>query len=139
MRLRSTERRERGGATIFVLSMSFVLMLCAGLVIDGGIGINTRMRVADDAEQAARAGANAVNVDMLRSGGVLEVDLALARTYAQDFLQARGYDAGQFSIQANANTVSIVLRDTSETTMLKLIGINQYPVTARATATAATS
>ncbi|MDQ2689322.1 MAG: hypothetical protein M3Y29_03490 [Chloroflexota bacterium] len=139
MRLRPTDRRERGGATIFVLSMSLVLMLCAGLVIDGGIGINTRMRVADDAEQAARAGANAVNIDQLRDGGALAVDLGLAKTYAQEFLQARGYDGGQFEIQVNANSVTIALRDTSETTMLKLIGINQYPVTARATATAATS
>ncbi|MBD1272235.1 hypothetical protein IDH50_18465 [Aeromicrobium tamlense] len=132
-------RRERGGATIFVLGMSLVLMLCAGLVIDGGMGINARMRVADDAEQAARAGANAVNVDQLRSGGALAVDPGLARLYAQDFLSARGYPASQFSITVNANTVAIEVRDTSETTMLKLIGINQYPVTARATATAATS
>lgn len=132
-------RRERGGATIFVLGMSLVLMLCAGLVIDGGMGINARMRVADDAEQAARAGANAVNVDQLRSGGALAVDPGLARLYAQDFLSARGYPASQFSITVNANTVAIEVRDTSETTMLKLIGIDQYPVTARATATAATS
>ena len=113
--------------------------MCAGLVIDGGMGINARMRVADDAEQAARAGANAVNVDQLRSGGALAVDPGLARLYAQDFLSARGYPASQFSITVNANTVAIEVRDTSETTMLKLIGINQYPVTARATATAATS
>ncbi|MET1133898.1 MAG: Tad domain-containing protein [Aeromicrobium sp.] len=132
-------RRERGGATIFVLSMSLVLMLCAGLVIDGGMGINARMRVADDAEQAARAGANAVNVDQLRSGGALAVDPGLARMYAQDFLSARGYPAAQFSITVNANTVAIEVRDTSDTTLLKLIGINEYPVTARATATAATS
>lgn len=132
-------RRERGGATIFVLSMSLVLMLCAGLVVDGGMGINARMRVADDAEQAARAGANAVNVDQLRSGGSLAVDPGLAQLYAQDFLNARGYPAAQFSITVNANTVAIEVRDTSETTFLKLIGINEYPVTARATATAATS
>ena len=132
-------RREQGGATIFVLSMSLVLMLCAGLVIDGGMGINARMRVADDAEQAARAGANAVNVDQLRSGGALAVDPGLARLYAQDFLSARGYPGTQFSITVDANTVAIEVRDTSETTLLKLIGINEYPVTARATATAATS
>lgn len=139
MRFRPTERAERGGATIFVLSMSLVLMLCAGLVIDGGTGINTRMRVADDAEQAARAGANAVNVDQLRSGGALVVDPGLAQSNAQQYLSARGYNAGQFDIEIDANSVSILLRDSSETTMLKLIGINQYPVSARATATAATS
>ncbi|MTB89266.1 hypothetical protein H9L21_10115 [Aeromicrobium senzhongii] len=139
MRIHARDRRERGGATIFVLGMSLVLMLCAGLVVDGGIGINTRMRVADDAEQAARAGANAVNVAQLREGGALAIDPGLARAMAAEFLSARGYDGGQFSIEVNVDSVSIRLRDTSDTTMLKLIGINQYPVSARATATAATS
>lgn len=139
MRFDADTRRERGGATIFVLSMSLVLMLCAGLVIDGGMGINARMRVADDAEQAARAGANAVNVDTLRSGGDLVIDPGLAASYAQQYLVARGYSPGQFDIEFGTNTVGVRVRDTSETTMLKLIGINQYPVSARATATAATS
>jgi len=139
MTIRARRHRERGGATIFVLGMSLVLMLCAGLVVDGGIGINTRMRVADDAEQAARAGANAVDVAQLRSGGALAIDPGLARSMAAQFLSARGYDGGQFTVTVNVDSVSVRLRDTSETTMLKLIGINQYPVSARATATAATS
>lgn len=133
-------RRERGSATIFVLAMSLVLMLCAGLVIDGGMGINARMRVADDAEQAARAGANAVNVAALRTGGALAIDPGLAQLYAQDFLSARGYAPGQFDVDVTGvNSVAVTLRDRSDTTMLRLIGINDYPVSARATATAATS
>ncbi len=136
---RRVRTAERGGATIFVLGMSIVLMLCAGLVIDGGMGINARMRVADDAEQAARAGANAVDVNQLRSGGALAIDPGLARSNAQNFLSARGYGAGQFSVAVTANSVAVELRDTSDTTMLRLIGIYEYPVTARATATAATS
>ncbi len=131
--------RERGGATIFVLAMSMVLFLCAGLVIDAGMGINTRMRVADDAEQAARAGANAVDVLTLRAGGGVVIDPALARTHALDFLQARGYGPGQFTVTVTADTVAVQVRDHSETTILKLIGIADYPVSARATATAATS
>ena len=132
-------RREQGGATIFVLSMSLVLMLCAGLVIDGGMGINARMRVADDAEQAARAGANAVDLAQLRSGGALAIDPGLARMYALDFLNARGYGAGAYDVNVTGNSVQVVVTDTSDTTLLKLIGINQYPVRAEATATAATS
>ncbi|MBC9226741.1 pilus assembly protein [Aeromicrobium sp. 636] len=141
MRRQASTRRERGGATIFMLSMSLVLMLCAGLVVDGGMGINARMRVADDAEQAARAGANAVNIDTLRSGGGLVIDPELAGTYARDFLAARGYDAGQFDVTVDptSNAVGVRVRDVSETTMLRIIGINQYPVSARATASAATS
>src|SRR5690606_33869977 len=104
-------QRERGGATIFVLSMSVILMLCAGLVIDGGMGINARMRVADDAEQAARAGANAVDITQLRAGGALVIDPGLARLYAQDFLQARGYGTSQFSVAVTADSVQVEVRD----------------------------
>lgn len=132
-------RHEQGSATIFVLAMSVVLMLCAGLVIDGGMGINARMRVGDDAEQAARAGANAVDLTTLRSGGSVVIDPGLARSYTQDYLSARGYDSSQFDISVTANSVSVVVRDTSETHLLKLIMIDEYPVQARATATAVTS
>ena len=55
-------RDERGSATVFVIGFALILFLCAGLVIDGGLAINKRMRIADDAEQAARIGADSINV-----------------------------------------------------------------------------
>lgn len=134
-----TRHDERGGATVFVLGLSIVLFLCAGLVIDGGMGINTRMRVADDAEQAARAGANAVDVDQLRLGDTLVLNTSMAAANAADFLAARGYAPSQFSLSVTGTSVTVEVRDVSETTILKLLGISQYPVKAGATATAATS
>lgn len=132
-------RRERGAATIFVLGMSMVLMVCIGLVVDGGLGINARMRVADDAEQAARAATNAVDVARLRADGTVTIDPGLARQNAQSFLQGRGYGSSQFSVDVDGDSVSVEVRDRTETTMLKVVGIDSYPVAARATSTAATS
>ncbi|TSD65525.1 pilus assembly protein TadG-related protein [Aeromicrobium piscarium] len=128
---------ERGAASVFVVGMSVVLLLCAGLAIDGGVGINTRMRVADDAEQAARAGANAVDVGRLRSSGVVAIDPVQARQAAAGFLAGRGYSAGQYSVSVDGTEVSVDVRDSTDTIILSIINIDSYPVSAGATAVAA--
>jgi Flp pilus assembly protein TadG len=58
-------------ATLFTFSV-FVL---AGLVIDGGLAIHARQRAFDMAEQAARAAANDIDENKLRTTGVAEINL----------------------------------------------------------------
>ncbi|MCW2790385.1 MAG: pilus assembly protein TadE [Aeromicrobium sp.] len=128
----SARRDERGSAAIFVIGMSLVLIVCAGLVVDGGLGINARMRVADDAEQAARVAADSIDVDLLRSGGGLVINEQLARQRAASYLGRRGYGAGQYAIDVDGNQVDVEVRDTTETTLLKLINVDSYDVRATA-------
>jgi hypothetical protein len=61
---------DRGTLSLFVVMFTPVVILLAGLLVDGGIAINARQRAADVAQQAARAGANDLNVAALRSGTV---------------------------------------------------------------------
>lgn len=61
-------RDDRGTLSLFVVLFTPVVVLLAGLLVDGGIAINARQRAADVAQQAARAGANDLNVTALRSG-----------------------------------------------------------------------
>ncbi|HEY2490488.1 MAG TPA: pilus assembly protein TadG-related protein [Streptosporangiaceae bacterium] len=68
-------RGDRGTLSLFVVLFTPVVVLLAGLLVDGGIAINARQRAADVAQQAARAGANDLNVAALRSGTV-ELDPA---------------------------------------------------------------
>jgi hypothetical protein len=63
-------RGDRGTLSLFVVLFTPVVVLLAGLLVDGGIAINARERAADVAQQAARAGANDLNVAALRSGTV---------------------------------------------------------------------
>jgi Flp pilus assembly protein TadG len=63
-------RGDRGTLTLFVVLFTPVVVLLAGLLVDGGIAINARQRAADVAQQAARAGANDLNVAALRSGRI---------------------------------------------------------------------
>jgi len=126
-------RREAGSATVFVLGMSIVLFICAGLVVDGGLAINARMRVADDAEQASRVGADSINLDVLRAGGGIEIDPALAQQRASSYLQDRGYGTAQFDVEVDGGTVRVQVRDISETKILRALGIiDQYDVQAGA-------
>ena len=55
--------------SVFTVLFSVVVFLLAGLLVDGGAAINARLRAADIAEQAARAGADQIDVDHLRATG----------------------------------------------------------------------
>jgi hypothetical protein len=67
-------QRQRGSISMFVVIFTISVLMLAGLVYDGGLAIAARQRAADIAEEAARAGANAVDIDALRGGGPLRLD-----------------------------------------------------------------
>jgi Flp pilus assembly protein TadG len=129
-------RNERGSATVFVIGFAIVLLACAGLVIDGGGALNARMTLSDDVEQAARAGAQEVDVDYLRQNGVVRLNPGAAETAARSYLVSKGYTVGQVS--ATDDTVRVSAKDTVNTKLLMLIGVNSFDVNATATAEAVT-
>lgn len=129
---RRRRRSEAGSAAIFVLGMSIVLFVCAGLVVDGGLAINARMSVADDAEQASRVAADSLNLEVLRATGAVVIDDGLAQQRASQYLNARGYGPGQFTVAVDEGTVSVSVRDKSKTMILGLVGIDEYDVRAGA-------
>ncbi len=126
-------RLERGAASIFVIGMSIVLLVCGGLVVDGGLAINARMKAADDAEQAARVGADSIDVDALRSTGVVTVNEGLARQRAAGYLEGRGYTPGRYQIAVVGNAVEVQVQTTSDTTLLQLVNIPPFQINAAAT------
>jgi Flp pilus assembly protein TadG len=132
-RCSTTHRDERGSATVFVIGFAIVLFLCAGLVIDGGLAINKRMRVADDAEQAARIGADSIDVAQFRRTETLVIDQQLARQRIAGYLGSLGYGGGNWSADIRAGRVSVNVKDTSRTFILNLFNV-QFPVRASAEA-----
>lgn len=128
---------DRGSASVFVIGMIVVLMVVAGLVVDGGRAINARARVLDDAEQAARAGANQLDVGTLRATGEVRIDPGAADAAARDFLRVRGYGAGDVQVTADTAQVTVQVSDTVPTALLSLIFINEFDVTGGAGARAA--
>jgi len=126
-------REERGAATAFFLMLVVVLFACAGLVFDGGSALNARMKLADVAEQAARAGADRIDVEALRNQGVLEIDTQAARQAASDWMRAAGYPGADVEVD-DQGRVSVSGKTTVGTQILGLVGISKFTVQATATA-----
>jgi hypothetical protein len=82
--------RERGSLSLFAVIFTLVVLMLAGLVYDGGLAIAARQRAADVAESAARAGANAVDVEAFRARQVLVVDQAEACDNAREVVARDG-------------------------------------------------
>lgn len=128
-------RDERGAAAVFVVGMSVMLFVCAGLVVDGGLAINARMAVADDAEQASRIGADSIDVDTLRAEQRLVIDQRMAEQRAAQFLSDRGYGPGQYAVSVTGDSVVVTVRDSVEPMILQIVQIPPFDVEATAAST----
>jgi Flp pilus assembly protein TadG len=135
-------RDQRGTATAFVIGFAVVLLACAGLVIDGGTVLNARMRLADDTEQAARAGAQEIDVEYLRRSNVVSLDQVAAANRADAYLGSIGYRSYRSAVVRSGNgqstSVRVDAQDTVPTTMLRLVNISSFTIRATATAQAVT-
>ena len=136
-RLRRSLGDDTGAVSVFVIGLVLVLMVVAGLVVDGGRAINARSALADDAEQAARAGANQIDENQLRLTGDVRIDPHAARIGAAEFLAVRGYGPEQVTVDADATQVHVSLTRVVPTQLLSLIMINDFTVDGEATARAA--
>jgi hypothetical protein len=121
---------DAGSATVFVIGFAVVLLAMAGLVVDGGLALNARQRVADDVEQAARAGSQNLNLPVLRSSGVVQIDPGPAQAAAVNFLLARHYPPGQIQVVTDPGQVTVSAQIEQKTTLLSLIHIDQFTIRA---------
>jgi len=128
---------DRGSATPFIVGLTVVLFAVAGLVADGGRAINARVAITDDAEAAARVGADQVRIGTLRGASVPRIDPVAATAAAQQFLVARGYAGSRISISADEDAVAVRVSDVVPTSLLQLIRIDSFTVEGSASARAA--
>ncbi len=86
---------DRGSLSVYVAVLAVPFLLIAGLVVDGSGGLVARQRAADLAEQAARAGANQIDLAALRDKGVRQIDDQAAKAAVDRYFnQVRGTDSG---------------------------------------------
>ena len=86
------EGTDRGSVTAYLLVTMVALFALAGLVLDGGAALAAHGRAADIAQQAARAGADALDETSLRSAtpAGFTANPAAARSAADRVLTAAG-------------------------------------------------
>jgi Flp pilus assembly protein TadG len=144
-RLRAVLRRrpgtgdDRGAATLFVVGLAVMLLVVAGLVVDGGLAINARSTAFDIAEQGARAGARHVDETALRERDEVVIDQEAARVDAERFLgeALAGKENPDFGITFDGNQMTVTVTYDVDTALLGLVGRQQFSVEAVATARAA--
>lgn len=123
-------RDEAGHSTLMLVALAMMFMVAGGLVIDGGYALSARRDAMHVAEQAARAGSDALNEGALRSGNV-RVDPGRAAAVARGYLSRSGM-SGSVSVAGGA--VTVTARTRQETVILGIVGIGSFPIAATATA-----
>jgi hypothetical protein len=124
-------RDEHGAAsTGMVVVLGVALLVVGGLVIDGGYTLGARREAMNQAEQAARAGSDALNEGSLRDG-TIRVDPGRAVAAANAYL-ARVGAHGRVSVNGDEVTVTVTSRQ--DTKILSIVGVGSFPVKATASA-----
>jgi len=124
---------ERGAVSTFLAVIALALLMAAGLAIDGGRKVNALREASHLADNAARAGAQAVDLDTLRTTGDLTLLPTDAAVRTDQYLTSLGYSADDVTVTGDSITVTISL-----TVDPVLLPTGPITVTATETATAIT-
>ncbi|KAA0235941.1 MAG: hypothetical protein EDR02_01950 [Actinobacteria bacterium] len=123
-------RDEQGSITAFVAVVATALVLVAGMAYDGGRVIAAHNAARNDAERAARAGAQQIDLGYLRATNQARLDPAAAEMAALEYLDRAGGTA-----TTTVSGASITVTVTRTQPMLILPGADRT-ITVSETATA---
>jgi Flp pilus assembly protein TadG len=124
-------RGDDGQITGFVVVLVIGLLTLTGLTLDGGLALATKVRATGQAEAAARAGAQAIDLTTYRTNGTLRLTPTQAVTDAQAFLAAEGATG---TVTVTDDTVTVKVTATQPTQLLGLIGIESFSLHAQGSA-----
>jgi hypothetical protein len=120
---------------VFAVVIMAALLAAAGLVYDGGRALAAKTTATDIAQEAARAGAQQVNLAVFRATGQVVLDVPAAQDAAQAYLAATG-TGDTATVTVTGDTVTVAVSSVQHTVFLGLTGIQTLHVTGTATATA---
>jgi Putative Flp pilus-assembly TadE/G-like len=127
---------EQGQVSVLALGLALISLVIAGLAVDGTKAFLMRRTLQNAADSASLAGAGEIDRDDYYSSGGQDVGLSVqgaART-AREQLNRRAIDA-DVSLEVDDDGISLVLRGSSDTLFLGLIGISEVPVAVESNAT----
>ncbi len=124
---------ESGMVTAFVVIFALALLAMAGLVLDGGLTLAAKVRAIDDAQAAARAGAQAIDIPLYRATGQITLDPQQAVADAEHYLAVSGNTG---TVAVTGNQVTVTVRLTQPTQILSIVGVDTMGVSGTGSATA---
>jgi Flp pilus assembly protein TadG len=122
-RLRSD---QSGRVTAFVVIIVTAVLAFGGLVLDGGLALATKVRAIGEAQEAARAGAQEIDLAAYRADGAVRLVPQQASAAARSYLAATGHSG---TISVASNTVNVTVTISQPTQLLGVIGIGSLTVT----------
>jgi hypothetical protein len=124
---------DRGSVTVFVVVFTVALLMVAGLVVDGGYTLAAHRRAFNEAEAAARAGAQAIDMDVFRSTGTVQLDADAARDRAEAYLATTGDDG---TVEVDGDVVRVHVRFEQPMLILSVVGVGPLGIEGDGTARA---
>ncbi|WP_419995054.1 TadE/TadG family type IV pilus assembly protein [Streptomyces boninensis] len=118
-------RDDRGQVTPFTVVIALAVLMFGGLALDGGLALAAKIRAIGEAQEAARAGAQALDLAAYRKDQSVRLLPAQARARAQAHLKATG-DAG--TVTVTGETVDVTVTTEQPTQLLQLFGIGSFTV-----------
>lgn len=122
---------DEGQTTAFVVVLATAVLMFAGLVLDGGLALAAKVRAIGEAQEAARNGAQAIDLAAYRRDGTLQLVPGEAQERAHAYL-ATTRDAGH--VRATPGSISVTVTADQPTQLLGLLGIESLSVSATGSA-----
>ncbi|MGH4029347.1 pilus assembly protein TadG-related protein [Actinomycetota bacterium Odt1-20B] len=123
---------DSGQVTAFVVGVFAALWLFAGIVVDGGLALAAKAQALDVAQEAARSGAQQLDVESLRRGGDVRLVRDKAAAAARAHIASTKDTTGNASVKKDVVTVHVTHHQ--RTQILQLVGLRTLTVHAGATA-----
>lgn len=118
-------RGERGSASVLILGLSVAVLLGVGFAVDGTRKGQAYSQATSIAEEAARAGGQALRARALAAGADADVDPQLAVAEAQRYLVAAGANG---TARWDGRRLVVDTTITRSTAFLGSIGIAEFTV-----------
>ena len=137
LRARMVGRGDAGQVSAFIVIMITALFLFAGLVLDGGLALRDKVQAIDEAQEAARAGAQSLDLTQYRASGDVVLVPAQAAAAAHTYLRATGNplaDTAQVTVVGDRVTVTVTR--SQPTQILSIAGLGTITVHGTGTAVA---
>lgn len=122
---------ERGAAAVWIVFLAGAMLAVAGLVIDGGYAMGAKREAARAAEQSARAAADQLDTDSIRTGGD-DLNVAAAAAAARAYLSAAG-ESG--TVRINGADVTVTVTKSHQSVILSAFGKSSFTMSSSASAT----
>ncbi len=121
---------ERGEITAFLVLIFFALFALGGLVYDGGNALAAKRRAMNEAQAAARAGADQVDETLYRRTGEVLVDCGSATDAAYRYLQQHtAHFPGSDATCPDTRSVKVTVAFRQPMGMLGIVNVTTLDIT----------